>query len=526
MTNYVRKLCAITAFVLFLTGFALAQSNASANLNQSQIDIPTTIPVAAQASDHFDVDAATEAYLAEMPSSARSRSDAYFEGGYWLQLWDFLYGVVVALVLLNFRWSAAMRNLAERIEALTSRWLPLVLYWAFGAVIDLPLIGLTLRLFRAGSQGLAVVALLAVLIFSFVWLRFAGPIKRFLTGAVGDFSYWVQYLLVTAVLIGPLAIYEGYIREHQYGLANQTFGPWLGDQMKNLAINLVLGGLLVVVLFAIVRKLPRTWWIWGAVVSILLLTVAIMIGPVYLQPLFNKITRLDDPKITQPILSMARANSIPAKDVYEIDASKQTTRMSANVSGFGQTMRITLNDNLLRRGSQEEIEAVMGHEMGHYVLNHIPKTIMFFLIVAVCFFAFLHWSLDWSLARWGEKWQIRGIGDPAVIPLVVLLASLFFFVLTPVTNIWTRSGEAEADMFGLNASRQPDGFARAALHLGEYRKMRPGPIEEFIFYDHPSGYNRIHRAMQWKKENQALFKPAECPAATTTASTARNSPGQ
>ncbi len=450
MTKHFRTLGATAALLLLLTCCCLAQSGDAAKLDKSQIDIPTTIPAAAQASDHFDVDAATEAYLAEMPASAQARSNAYFVGGYWLILWDFLYGAVVALLLLNLRWSAGMRNLAERITR-------------------------------------------------FRWLQ--------------TFLYWVEYLVVVTLLGAPLAIYEGYIREHQYGLATQTFGPWLGDQMKGLAINVVLGGALVVVLFAIVRRLPRTWWIWGAVVTMVFIVFTVMIAPVYLVPMFNKVTRLNDPKITQPILTMAQANGIPAHDVYEVDASRQTTRMSANVSGFGQTMRITLNDNLLRRGSPEEIEAVMGHEMGHYVLNHIPKTIMFMLIVAVCFFGFLKWSLDWSLARWGEKWQIRGIGDPAVLPLVVLLASIFFFVLTPIQNTQTRTEEAEADMFGLNASRQPDGFARAALHLGEYRKMRPGPIEEFIFFDHPSGYNRIHRAMQWKKENISLFEAPVCPAA-------------
>lgn len=443
MTTRFRLVCTTLALLLLFTGFAIAQSGSSAKLDQSQVDIPTTIPAAAQASDHFDVDAATEAYLAEMPASAQSRSDAYFEGGYWLQLWDFLYGVVVALLVLNLRWSAAMRNLAERITR-------------------------------------------------FRWLQ--------------TFLYWVEYLVLTTLLTAPIAIYEGYTREHQYGLANQTFGPWMWEQCKGLLIGVFLGGLVVVVLFAIVRKLPRTWWIWGAVVAMIFAIIGVMIGPVFLQPIFNKITPLNDPKITQPILSMARANSISAKDVYEIDASKQTTRMSANVSGFGNTMRITLNDNLLRRGSPEEIEAVMGHEMGHYVLNHIPKDLMFLLIVFVCFFGFLYWSVNWCLARWGDKWQIRGVGDPAVLPLVMLLASLFFFVLTPIQNTQTRTQEAEADMFGINASRQPDGMARAALHLGEYRKMRPGPIEEFIFFDHPSGYNRIHRAMQWKKENLSLFK--------------------
>ena len=179
--------------------------------------------------------------------------------------------------------------------------------------------------------------------------------------------------------------------------------------------------------------------------------------------------------------------------------------MSANVSGFAGTMRITLNDNLLRRGSPEEIQSVMGHEMGHYVLHHIYKDMLFFLIVIVSSFALLRWSLGWSLARWGEKWRIHGIGDPAILPLVVLIGSTLIFILTPILNTETRTNEFEADMYGLNASRQPDGFAQAAIHLGEYRKMRPGPVEEFIFFDHPSGYNRIYAAMRWKAENLDLF---------------------
>jgi STE24 endopeptidase len=194
--------------------------------------------------------------------------------------------------------------------------------------------------------------------------------------------------------------------------------------------------------------------------------------------------------------------------VYQVDASRQTTRMSANVSGFANTMRITLNDNLLRRGSPEEIQAVMGHEMGHYVMNHIPKSIFFSAVVYLVFFAFLRWGVDWTLARWGTHWQVRGITDPAVLPLVFLLAGIFFFVLTPVLNTETRMHEKEADMFGLNAARQPDGFAQSAIHLSEYRKMRPGKWEERIFFDHPSGYDRIHSAMVWKGENLELFEKA------------------
>jgi STE24 endopeptidase len=409
----------------------------------NQMPSVVTVPPEAQPSPHFDPEAATNAYLAQIPATARARSDAYFEGGYWLILWDFLMSLFAYWLLLHFGWSASMRNFAARL----TRFRPL--------------------------QTLMV---------------------------------WVEFLVITSLIQFPLAIYEGYIREHKYGLATQTFGPWLGDQLKGLLIGVVLGGFVAMILFGIVRRLPNTWHIWGAIAAMLFVIFTVMIAPVYLLPMFNKVTRLDDPKVTQPILTMARANGIPAHDVFQIDASRQTTRMSANVSGFGKTMRITLNDNLLRRGSPEEIQAVMGHEMGHYVLNHIYKDMLFIFVVIVAFFAFLRWGLTWALTRWGAQWRIQGIGDTAVLPLVFFLGTLFFFVLTPIQNTQTRTTEYEADMFGLNASRQPDGFAQAAIHLGEYRKMSPGPVEEWIFFDHPSGRNRIYAAMRWKAENLQLFQ--------------------
>jgi STE24 endopeptidase len=443
--------CAIFCLILSFATPALAQPGAN--------EMPSVIqvPAEAQASSHFDATAATNAYLAQIPADKTARSDAYFEGGYWLILWDFLYGVVVALLLLNLRWSARMRDLSEKV----TRFKP-----------------------------------------------------------VHTFVYWVQYLILTFILGFPLTVYEGYFREHNYGLATQTFGPWMGDQMKGLGVGAVLGGILVMLLFGVARRFPKTWWIWGAAVTIAFATFTAMIAPVYIIPIFNKVTRLDDPKVVDPILSMARANGIPAKDVYTMDASRQSTRMSANVSGFASTMRITLNDNLLRRASLEEVQAVMGHEMGHYVLNHVTKGIMFMSIVIVLAFAYLYWGLGAALKRWGEKWQIRDVGDTAVLPLVVLLVSIFGFVFTPIDNTSTRTQEYEADMYGLNTSRQPDGFAQAAIHLGEYRKMNPGPIEEFVFFDHPSGRNRIYAAMRWKAENLKLFIPQQAVEGSAAAASA------
>src|SRR5664280_585310 len=372
--------------------------------------------------------------------SPAARSDAYSKVGYWLLLWDFLAGAAIALLLLHLRWSAGMRALAERLT------------------------------------------------------RFQ-PLQTLL--------YWIQYLLMTTLLGFPLAVYEGYGREHHYGLATQTFGPWMVDQVKSLLVGMLLGGIISMALFGVVRRLQRTWWIWGAVVAVAFTAFVTMIAPVYLVPIFNRVTWLDDPRVTGPILSMARANGLPAKEVYVVDASRQTTRVSADVSGLGSTMRITLNDNLLRRGTPEQIQAVVGHEMGHYVLNHIYTGLMFYLIVIIAGFAWLRWALERCLRRWGARWQIRGVGDTAVLPLAMLLVSAFFFALTPVLNSFSRLQEVEADIFGLNASRQPDGVAQMTLQVAEYRKLSPGPVEEMIFYDHPSGCSRIYAAMRWKAENLA-----------------------
>ena len=386
----------------------------------------------------FDPVAATERYLAKLSAEQRARSDAYFEGGYWLQLWGFLYGAAVAILLLATRLSARMRDLAVRITRVQ------VLQTAL---------------------------------------------------------YWVQVLVAATVLTFPLTVYEGFIREHTYGLATQTFGPWLGDQAKGLAIGVVLGALALMAIYAVIRHAPRTWWLWGAGVSVVLMVFAIAIGPVFIEPVFNKYTSLTDEQVKGPILRLARANGIPATDVFVFDASRQTTRVSANVAGFLGTQRIALNDNLLKRCSLPEIESVMAHEMGHYVLNHVFKLLLQIGLLIVAGFAFVRWAFDRVAGRWGPRWGIGGIADVAGLPLLVLLLSIFFFVLTPVTNTMIRTQEIEADIFGLNAARQPDGEAEVDLKLGEYRKLKPGPVEEFIFFDHPSGYSRILMAMRWKAEN-------------------------
>jgi STE24 endopeptidase len=427
--------------IVSLALFAVATLLASAAVVTGQTAASSAQSSAASAVstvEHFDPVAATNAYLAKVPADKRAKSDAYFEGGYWLILWDFLASSFVFILLLATGWSARMRDWAEHVT------------------------------------------------------RFR-PIHTFI--------YWTEFLVVTSVLTFPLGVYEGYFREHKYGLATQTFGPWLGDQLKGLAVGVVFGGLLMMALYGIVRRLPRTWWIWGAATSLVFLTFFSLIEPVFVAPLFNKYTRLEDAAIRDPILSMARANGIAAKVVYVQDASRQSTRISAFVTGFLGTERIVLNDNLLKRCSVAEIESVMGHEMGHYVMHHEYKDLMFFGIILVLAFAFLSRGSEWALKRWGEKWRAHSAGDLAALPLFAFLILAFLFVLTPIDNSYSRIEEYEADIFGLNTAQLPDAEAEVDLKLADYRKLDPGPLEEIIFYDHPSGRARIYAAMRWKAEH-------------------------
>jgi STE24 endopeptidase len=386
----------------------------------------------------FDPAAATKAWLNSVPRNQREKSDAYFEGGYWLILWNFLFIAGISVFLLVSRFSARLRDFSERVT----------------------------------------------------------KVKNFQVAC-----YAIPYLLFVYALSFPLNLYENFFREHQYGLATQSFAPWFREQLVGLALTLVGGTLLVVVLYAVFRRAPRTWWISGTIVMIIFSGILVLIAPVYIEPLFNTYQPLTDPKIRDPILAMARANEIPVKQVFEVDASRQTTRVSANVSGLLGTTRVALNDNLLKQCTLPEIRAVMAHEMGHYVLNHGAKLLTYLGILILVGFALTRILFDAAVKRWGEKWGVRGISDPAGLPLLALIFSTLLFFATPVLNTVVRITEREADAFGINTSREPDGMAKVALKLGAYRKLNPTPLEEFIFFDHPSGRARIRMAMDWKAAN-------------------------
>jgi STE24 endopeptidase len=439
---------ALQALLLIAALWGLAPPAFAAETLMHEFPPGLIVPPDAALTPDFDVEKATQAYLNLLSPAQRARSDAYFEGGYWLQLWGFLYSLGVSWLLLANRRSARLRDYCERMTR--RRWLSNLLYAA-------------------------------------------------------------AYIVAVFVLTLPLTIYADYFREHAYGLANQTFGPWFGEQLIGLGLAVIGGSLFLAVAYAFIRKFIASWWIWLTGFTVVFLLLVSLVVPVWISPLFNDYKILADGPVKSAVLGMARADGVPAEHVYWFDASKQSNRVSANVSGFLGTTRVSLNDNLLEKTSLPEIKAVMGHELGHYVLHHVLRIVIYDSLIFALGYAFIHWSATRLIGRWRNRFSLRDLSDVAALPLVAALFTSFLFLATPLLNSVTRSAEQEADIFGLNTAREPYGFAMAAMRLSSYRKLEPTRFEEIVFFDHPSGHTRVYDSMRWLKENPSAVEGGSRP---------------
>jgi len=443
----VSRLASLLAMVAALAcAPGLSQAARSATPESGNPDAASVAKLIAPATDEWraalprEPEAATKAYLDRLSPEARARSDAYFEGGYWLSLWNLLLTLLVSWLLLRTRPAQAAR-----------RWC-------------------------AGVSR-----------------------RRF----VQVLSYGAFYLLASWLLGLPLTIYQGFVREHHYAMATQSFPAWFGEQLMALGLSLVIGPLFVLALYGVIRRAPRLWWLGGAAISLAFMVVGLLLSPVYIEPLFNTYKPLEESPVKRSILAMAHANGVPVDNVYEFDASRQTTRVSANVSGLWGTAAVRMNDNLLRKTSDAEIRAVVAHEIGHFAMNHVAKSLIQFGLVIVVAFALVAWSSSALLRLYGTRWQLGSVQDVGSLPLLAAMFSIVMFLATPALNTITRTMEVEADLYGLNLAREPDAVAEVLLKVVEYRKADPGPVEEMIFFDHPSARTRIFNAMRWKAEMQA-----------------------
>jgi STE24 endopeptidase len=393
-------------------------------------------PMGARAAG-FDVEHATQAWLATLSPAARIKSDAYFDGSQWIILFGALISVVVCWIMLRLRVLPNVRDTMQR-----RGWRP--------------------------------------------WL--------------GIIACAVTFLLVSTLINLPWTIYTAFWREQQFGLMNQSFGSWLGDQAIGLVLTLLIGGPLLLLIYAVIRRFPKRWWLIGSGVMTVFVTLAVLVAPVFITPLFNTTTELPQGPVRDRIVAMAKAHQVPADHIFVADESRQSDRISANVSGLGPTIRITLNDNLLKQ-SPAMIAAVMGHELGHYVLGHSWRLIIVASLILAAQFWVAALVVPAVIRLGGQRWKVRAIGDPASMPVFAAVLAVLTLLSLPFFNTLIRVCESEADAFGLDAAREPDAFAAVAMKLSSYRKIAPGALEEAVLFDHPSGATRVRMAMQWKKDH-------------------------
>ena len=306
------------------------------------------------------------------------------------------------------------------------------------------------------------------------------------------------------VLELPLTLYRSYVVPHQFDLSNQSLPSWLGDQSKALLVDVITSAIVGTLVIIVIRRLRR-WWLVAWLGSIPLIVLAVLITPLVIDPMFNKYEPLRDPVLRRDLLAEAAQAGIEHGRVYQVNKSKQTKTMNAYVTGIGPSARIVMWDTLLQKLDHDEIIAVMGHEMGHYVMKHLWKGIAFY--VALSFFVF--WIgqalYERGVARWGSRWGVRDARDAAALPWLLVVWLLFTFLISPITSGFSRHIEHQADVFSLDLTHLNEPMASAFVKFAEDSKEDPRPPRfiEWWMYSHPSLGRRIDFVLRYHADAAA-----------------------
>jgi STE24 endopeptidase len=361
----------------------------------------------------------------------------------------------------------------------------------------------------AATRYATLAARIAVLVASIALIMFSGAAtwmraiaRRVLPYPwLQDAMFALQLFIVLFLLNLPVNTYAGFVRLHGAGLSHRSYMSWLADAALGSVVITAFYIVGAVAIMALLRRRPHSWVVWATLVYLALASFYVLVSPQYIEPLFNRITSLADGPDKQAILSLARANGVPVDDVFVRDASRQSLLLNAHVSGIGGTAQIVLDDNTIANTPPAEFKMVMAHEIGHYVLAHIPKGIVFGTLVMGVGFIFIGWGSQRLIARFGRRWGVDNLGDIGALPVFWGLLLLWGFISLPLSNSISREQEAEADIFGINASQQPLGLAEFLIRDADATKLDPSAVEEWLFYDHPSARSRILQAMKWRAEH-------------------------
>ena len=316
------------------------------------------------------------------------------------------------------------------------------------------------------------------------------------------------YFLVSVVLSAPWTIYSGWWRERDYGRTTQPLGDFLGQASLMTVLTALISAIFMVGVYALIRRAGRSWWIWSGGLTAIVLAFVFLISPVVIEPLFNKYEPVPPGPVRSALVEMAAKAHIPADRIFMFNGSRQSNNFTANVSGIGSSARVAISDVAMKQASLDEVRAVTGHEIGHYVLGHVWFGLIVYSLLAILLF-FLADRLFPRFARaFGSS---ASIGEPRGVAVLLFIVGLFALVASPITNTLTRTIEAQADHYSLQTENRPDALATALVKTAAYRYPRPGAVEEFIFYDHPSVERRVRTAMEWKAAHPPAPAPAPAP---------------
>lgn len=363
-------------------------------------------------------------------------------------------------------------------------------YWIWGARIVLTIGAMTLFLFSGAagalSNGVTRISRLA-------WLQA-------LVFAAAVFVYLFAALL-------PVEVYAGYVRPRTFGFADRSFWAWLQDHVLNWAVLSAFYAVGVAAFTTLMRRKPQSWAGWATLVYFSLATLYVLATPGFIEPMFNTYTALPDSPIKRDILAMAHANGLSADNVYTADASRQSRLLNAHVSGVFGTARISIDDTTLSEQYRPSILAVVGHEIGHHVMGHVFSFVVVLTTVAGLGFALIAWAAPLLIRRFRAHWKIGDLRETGGIAVFWLLFLIWGFVSDPITKAFSRWQEAQADIYGLNASQAPDGMAEFMIHDADTARLSPTPLDILLFYDHPSDRSRIETAMRWRAAHISTNEP-------------------
>lgn len=313
-------------------------------------------------------------------------------------------------------------------------------------------------------------------------------------------AFYTTMFLIVVFIVGFPSSYYGFNLEHRFGLSNQSFSQWFGEQLLALMVLAIIALIAVEVIYLLLRKAPRTWWIYVSAVFILFTIVLVNLAPILIMPLFNVYTPLPEGELRDRLVSLSRKADVQVEDIFTMDMSKQTKKANAMFTGLGNTKRIVLGDNLVDEFTTDEIEVVIAHEMGHNLMHHIWLGILYSAIMSAIGFFLIHLTGPKIITRFRHRMKIENMADVAGLPVILLIFTLYGLVTMPVFPALSRQMERQTDKFALDMTHKNEAFVSAMEKLG-YMNLSdpsPGPIIELLLYDHPPISKRIKFAEEYQ----------------------------